>query len=106
MGRPLRTAVADLAVALVTTDGIVECREALAFPGDPHTAVLLRRIVALDAPMRMRVTLDLRADFGVEPMRDLCDSDGVWTGRTGRHRFRWTGPARPTAATTARCTRS
>ncbi|BBU23267.1 glycoside hydrolase family 15 protein [Mycobacterium xenopi] len=76
----------------VTTDGIVECREALAFPGDPHTAVLLRRIVALDAPMRMRVTLDLRADFGVEPMRDLCDSDGVWTGRTGRHRFRWTGP--------------
>ena len=32
----------------VTDDGIVECREALAFPGDPHRVVLLRRIHAVD----------------------------------------------------------
>lgn len=32
----------------VTSTGIVECREALAFPADPHTAVILRRIVAVD----------------------------------------------------------
>lgn len=75
----------------VTTDGIVECREALAFPGDPHTAVLLRRIHAVDRPARMDVVLDIRADFGDCTMSELSCQDGVWTGRSGPHRFRWTG---------------
>jgi GH15 family glucan-1,4-alpha-glucosidase len=75
----------------VTTDGIVECREALAFPGDRHTAVLLRRIIALDKPIRMRIALDLRAGFGAERPRDLRLTDGVWTGRCGAQRFRWSG---------------
>lgn len=78
----------------VTTDGIVECREALAFPGDPHTAVVLRRIRAVDRPVRMRVRLDIRADFGAQPMSDLSRGDhGIWTGRSGPHRFRWLGAA-------------
>lgn len=77
----------------VTTDGIVECREALAFPGDPHTAVVLRRIRALDKPMRMRICLDIRAEFGAKRMGDLALHDGVWTGRSGPHRFRWAGAA-------------
>lgn len=81
----------------VTTDGIVECREALAFPGDTHTAVVLRRIRALDRPMRMQVALDVRADFGADAMSALSCDGGVWTGRSGPHRFRWTGAA------TARC---
>ena len=34
----------------ITDSGIVECREALAFPGDPHRTVLLRRIIAVRAP--------------------------------------------------------
>ncbi len=75
----------------VTTDGIVECREALAFPGDPHTAVLLRRIRAFDGPMRMQIALDVRANFGADNMRDLSLQDGVWTGRSGPLRFRWIG---------------
>lgn len=75
----------------VTTDGIVECREALAFPGDRHTAVLLRRIIALDRPIRMRIALDLRADFGAQRPHDLHLADGVWTGRCGAQRFRWSG---------------
>lgn len=75
----------------VTTDAIVECREALAFPGDPHTAVVLRRIRALDRPTRMRIRLDLRADFGAKGFSDLSCSDGVWTGRAGPNRFRWFG---------------
>jgi hypothetical protein len=75
----------------VTTDGIVECRETLAFPGDPHTAVLLRRIRALDQPLRMRIMLDVRADFGAEQMSALSLEDGVWTGRSGPHHLRWTG---------------
>ena len=32
----------------VTDDGIMECREALAFPGEPHRVVVLRRIHAVD----------------------------------------------------------
>ena len=32
----------------VTNHGIIECREALAFPGEPHRAVLLRRVIAVD----------------------------------------------------------
>lgn len=77
----------------VTADGIVECREALAFPGDPHTAVVLRRIHAVDRPARMDVVLDIRADFGGCAMSELSCRDGVWTGRSGPHRFRWTGAA-------------
>lgn len=75
----------------VTIDGIVECREALAFPGDPHTAVVLLRITALDRPVRMQVALHVRADFGTTAMAGLSCCDGVWTGRSGPHRFRWTG---------------
>jgi hypothetical protein len=77
----------------VTDDGIVECREALAFPGDPNRAVVLRRISALNKPVRMRIALDVRAGFGAEPMGDLSCGDGVWAGRSGPHRFRWTGAA-------------
>ena len=75
----------------VTTDGIVECREALKFPGDPNTAVLLRQIRALDRPVRMRISLDIGAGFGTESMRDVTKDGGVWTGRSGPCRFRWTG---------------
>jgi GH15 family glucan-1,4-alpha-glucosidase len=72
-------------------DGIVESREALVYPGDAHTAVVLRRIRALDRPARMRIRLDVRSGYGAEPMKGLSVGDGVWTGRSGRHRFRWTG---------------
>jgi GH15 family glucan-1,4-alpha-glucosidase len=77
----------------VTNDAIVESREALVFPGNAHTAVVLRRIRAVDHPARVRVTLDIRSDYGTEPMSDLSRSDGVWTGRSGKLRFRWTGAA-------------
>lgn len=79
----------------VTTDGIVECREALALPADTHTAVLLRRIQVIDGRPRMRITLDVRADFGHHTMSDLsrgeCGGAPVWSGRSGPYRFRWTG---------------
>jgi alpha,alpha-trehalase len=78
----------------VTEAGIVECREALAFPGDPHQAVLLRRIVARDGEARMQVVLDPAADFGRSPLTDLHrDGDGRWFGRIGSLRVRWTGSA-------------
>ncbi len=84
----------------VTTSGIVECRDALAFPGDPHRVVVLRRMESPEGTAQVRVVLDLRAGFGQEPMRDVRRTiDGRWTARTGSLWIRWTGApaARPGA---------
>jgi alpha,alpha-trehalase len=80
--------------------GVVECREALAMPADPHRAVILRRIEAQDGPARLTVTLDVRAGYDRSPTRDLVRSGGVWTGQSGTARsagavwFRWSGAGR------------
>ncbi|MGH3281740.1 MAG: glycoside hydrolase family 15 protein [Trebonia sp.] len=81
----------------VTTAGIIECREALAFPGDPHTAVVLRQVIAADGQAGVRVVLDARADFGREDMTDATLDGGVWSARTGPLYLRWSGAgaARP-----------
>jgi GH15 family glucan-1,4-alpha-glucosidase len=79
---------------------VVECREALAMPADPHRAVILRRIEAREGPARVRVVLDLRAGYGQSRMRDLARSNGIWTGRSGARTtaggvwLRWSGAAR------------
>jgi hypothetical protein len=77
----------------ITSSGFTECREALAYPGDSHTAVVLRRVVALDGPARVRVVLDLRAGFGRYRMSQLRQAGGVWTARSGPLRMRWSGGA-------------
>ncbi len=84
----------------VTNDGIVECREALAFPGDKDRAVLLRQVVAVDAPARVRVALEPRADFGRHRFTGLDRDGDIWTGRTGDLHVRWSGAgdARPTGS--------
>jgi hypothetical protein len=78
----------------ITESGVVECREALAFPGEPGKAVLLRRLVAVDGESRVRVLLDARAGFGKHRMTSLSRDDGVWTGKSGPLRLRWTGAQR------------
>jgi GH15 family glucan-1,4-alpha-glucosidase len=78
----------------MTTEGVVECREALAFPSEVHRAVILRRVMAVDGPARVRVVLDARADFGRRPMTDHERDRGVWTAQTGPLRLRWSGAAR------------
>jgi hypothetical protein len=75
----------------VTNTQVMECLEALAFPGDPHTAVILRRVVAVDGATRVRVVLDPRAGFGRHKLRDLrCDGE-LWTARCGPLHVRWSG---------------
>lgn len=49
---------------MVTPSGIIECREALAFPGEPGRAVILRRIIARDGDARVHVGCDPRPGFG------------------------------------------
>ena len=74
----------------ITTEGFIECREALAYPGDAGTAVLLRRVEAIDIPARVRVQLDVRAGFGRHKMTHL-ERGTTWTGRTGPLYLRWSG---------------
>jgi alpha,alpha-trehalase len=75
----------------VTNGGIVECREALAYPGDSHRVVLLRRVHAVAGSASVAVSLDLRAGFGQHPLDDLRRHSTVWTGLAGDLTVRWSG---------------
>jgi alpha,alpha-trehalase len=75
-------------------DSRIECREALAMPADARRAVMLRRIVAVDGPAKVTVSLDVRGGYGRRRMTDLKRAGGCWTGRSGATRFRWSGAAR------------
>jgi len=77
----------------ILDDGaIVECREALAVPTTPDRAVVLRRVLAARGSTRVRVTLDLRADYGRRHAQDLHrEDDGTWTARAGEAHVRWGG---------------
>ena len=80
----------------VTCSQSLESREALAFPGDRHTAVVLRRVMAVDGATRVRVVLDPQAGFGKHRMRNLKCRDGVWTARSGPLYLRWSGAGQAT----------
>lgn len=75
-------------------DAVTECREALALPTTPDRAVLLRRIIPLKGPAAMRVTLDLRFDFGRRGATARQTDEGHWTIRAGEVRGRWLGAER------------
>jgi alpha,alpha-trehalase len=75
----------------ITDDGAIECREALAYPADPHRAVLLRRVQALDAPAAVTVSLQPRGGYDAHPFTDVHRAGRIWTGRTGDLHVRWTG---------------
>ncbi len=75
----------------ITRTSVVECREALAFPGDTERVVLLRRIIGCRGTAHLRVVLQPRAGFGRHNAGRLAFRDGVWNGRSGPLRWRWSG---------------
>lgn len=75
----------------ITGGGIIECREALAFPGDRQRAVLLRRVLAVDGDARVRIALNPRADFDQRRLTDMELHDGIWTATSGGLSLRWSG---------------
>ncbi|EUA27829.1 glycosyl hydrolases 15 family protein [Mycobacterium intracellulare] len=83
-----------------TRDGIVECRDALAFPGDPDRAVLLRRLTGCRGTARVRVLLAPSAGFGRHGPGKATVHDRVWSARSGPLRWRWQAgcDARPVRA--------
>lgn len=71
---------------------IVECDDLLAHPGDPETAVLLRRVRVLTGSVTMTAGLELAAGFGEHRLTEVRrDDDGRWTGTSGQLRMRLTG---------------
>jgi alpha,alpha-trehalase len=75
----------------VATAQEIECREALSMPGDPHTAVALRRVLAVDGDTQVRVFFDPRAGFGRHRPQQVSRRNGVWTARCGPLYLRWSG---------------
>lgn len=75
-----------------TTEQRIECRDALAYPGDPVTAVILRRISST-SQASVRIVLDPRAGFGRHGFRQIQKKNGIWTARSGPLHLRWTGAA-------------
>jgi hypothetical protein len=74
--------------------GVLDSREALAYPGDPDRAVVLRRVTAPHGPARLRVRLDPRSGFGTRELSDVQLQQGLWIGRSGPLRLRWSGSRR------------
>ena len=77
----------------ITSDSVIECREALAFPGEPSTAVILRRVKAVDGRARVKIRLDVRADYGRARMIEISRDGPAWHATSGPIRLRWcSGP--------------
>jgi alpha,alpha-trehalase len=71
---------------------IIECREALALPGHPDRAIVLRRVIARRGTARVAVLLHPRGGFGAEPLTGLSrDESGRWNGRVGATHLSFTG---------------
>jgi len=74
-----------------TSDGIVESRDALAFPGDEHRAVIMRSVCAHDSATPMRADLAAHDRFGAAALDTVHRRGSVWTARTGDLHVRWSG---------------
>jgi GH15 family glucan-1,4-alpha-glucosidase len=80
------------------SNAIIESREALALPAGSARAVVLRRVIACSGRARVRVSLNLRGDFGRATLRRLArDGEGAWSAETARTHFRWLGAAAASA---------
>jgi GH15 family glucan-1,4-alpha-glucosidase len=76
----------------VTESGTVECREALAFPGDAHRLVLLRRIIAVRGAAEVRMRLEPAAGFGRHGMKNARrDDTGCWHANVAHLSMRLSG---------------
>ncbi len=75
----------------VTNDAIVECREALVFPGRRSTAVLLRRLTGVAGRARMCLTFDPWVDNDRRHVRLQFAGRGVLAGQAAGLRLRLSG---------------
>lgn len=70
---------------------VLECAEALAYPGRQDRAVLVRRVMAEHAPEELEIRLDLRdGDRAVTDVQEVAE--GVFTARLASLHIRWQVP--------------
>ena len=79
----------------VTDNGVIECRQALAYPGRPDRAIILRRVSALDGDAHLSAFVALAGDYGRRPSEHWrCGAaDGVWETSVNGIHARWSGGA-------------
>jgi len=75
----------------VTEEGFIDCREALAYPGEEDRAVLLRRVTALDHGAVVMVYFNLATDYGRRPLDGWHRQDDRWVIGDGVVAARWSG---------------
>jgi len=75
----------------VGENAIAESRDALAYPGEPDRAVLLRRITSAMGPSHLNVLLEPCADYGRRGVSGWKCRDGIWQTTAGDVTFRWFG---------------
>lgn len=76
----------------VTESGTTTCREALAYPGDRHRAVILRHIEPVPVALAFQLRLHAAAGFGDHRLEGLRRVDDVvWMARTGALHLRISG---------------
>ena len=77
----------------VTDSGVIECRQALAYPGRPDRAVILRRVSALDGDARLSAFVALAGDYGRRPSEPWHRDDpgGAWETSVNGIHARWSG---------------
>lgn len=75
----------------ITEHGAVECREALAYPGEAGRAILLRQVHAVDHAAALTVELALAGDYGRSPIGGWRREGGRWESGRGEVWARWSG---------------
>lgn len=76
-----------------TSTGEVECHDALAYPGEDHRAIILRRVTAGDHDQEVEVSLAPRAHFGRADSTHAHLEGGVWRWSTAEIYVRAAGLA-------------
>lgn len=82
----------------IVGSAVIECREALVFPGERHRAVLLRRILAVRGAAEVDVVLAPAAMGGTGPPRRSLDNDGMWHADFDSIQLRFSGAASASVA--------
>src|SRR5581483_4741765 len=85
----------------VTEDNVIECREALAYPGENERCVILRRIEALDGDASLLGTLQLAHDYGRQRGGPWRSEGDAWLCSSGGFHARWHGRCATTVGSEA-----
>ncbi len=75
----------------VGEDYIIESRDALAYPGEPHRAVFMRRLTSIAGRSRLTVVLEPAVDYGRRVLSGWKCPDGVWEAKEAGLKARWFG---------------